>query len=429
MKISVLKLPKSQIELTVEIPAEDLEFYMEKALSNLAKNLELKGFRKGFVPKEMAKDKISEQALLEEAANLAINETYQKAIEEQKFDVIDSPRVELTKIALKNPLIYKITISVLPEIKLPDFKKIAKDVNSEAKKHFEKNTKVEDKDLEDAINWLQKSRAKQVTVAREARLGDFVKVSSKIKNQGLSIGPAEEHEGVIGGGYFLPEFEKKLVGMKVGEQKSFSQEVPEKHINKDFAGKSLDFEIEMKVVQEIELPKADDEFAKGVGNFENMEALKKSVKEGIKTEKEEKEKQKTRQRLMDAIVRDIEAEVPEILVDRKTEEELLRLKDAIEGSGLNFQDYLTNLKKSEDDLKKEIRTNAQNQVKIGLVLRQIARQENVMAPQSEIEEKVNEYLKRFESVEGTTKIDPEHLKAYYEDVIKNEKTFQLLEQL
>jgi len=426
MNISVQKMPKSQIELTVEIPSTDFDPFLEKALLNLAKNLEIKGFRKGFVPKEMAKDHISEGALLEEAANLAINDTYQKAIEEQKIESIDAPKIEVIKIAPKNPLVYKITVSVIPDIKLSDYKKIAKNINSDSKKSFSKNTKVEEKEIEEAIKWLQKSRAKQITVNREARIGDYVKVSSKIKKGGLSVGAPEEHEGVIGGGYFLPEFEKNLTGMKAGEQKNFSQEIPSTHANKDFSGQKLDFEAEMKLVQEIEFPKADDEFAKAVGNFENFEALKKNISEGLQIEKQEKEKQKNRQKLMEEIAKEIEMEVPEILVSRKTEEEFLRFKDAIEGSGMNFIDYLTNIKKTEEDIRKEAGTNAALQVKIALILREIAKKENIIVSREEIEEKTNEYLKRFSSV-SEVKIDPERLKAYYEDVIKNEKAFQLLE--
>jgi len=428
MNISVQKLPKSQIELTVEIPSTDFDSFMEKALLNLAKELEIKGFRKGFVPKEMAKDHISEQVLLEEAANLAINETYQKAMDEQKIESIDAPKVEVTKIAPKNPLVYKITVSVIPEIKLSDYKKIAKNINSDSKKSFSKNTKVEEKETEEAIKWLQKSRAKQITVNREARIGDYVKVSSKIKKGGLSVGAAEEHEGVIGGGYFLPDFEKNLTGMKAGEQKSFSQEVPGTHINKDFAGQKLDFDVEMKLVQEIEMPEANDEFAKSVGNFENFDALKKNINEGLRIEKEEKEKQKNRQKLVEEIAKESETDVPEVLVTRKTEDEFLRFKDAIEGSGMNFNDYLTNIKKTEEDIRKEAGVNAALQVKIALILREIAKKEGVIAAEEEIEEKTSEHLKRFSSV-SEVKIDPERLKAYYEDVIKNEKTFQLLEQI
>lgn len=402
---------------------------MEKALSNLAKNIEVRGFRKGFVPKEMAKDHLSEQNVLEEAANLAVNDTYPKAVEDQKFEAVESPKIELIKIAPKNPLIYKITVSIVPEVKLPDYKKISKNVNSEFKKSFLKNTKIEEKEIKDAINWLLKSRAKYVTVDRGTRIGDYIKMTSKIKSLGSSVGNAEEHEAVIGGGYFLPDFEKNLIGMKAGEQKSFSQEISQNHNNKEFAGKNLDFEVEMKLVQEVELPEANDEFAKAVGNFENADALKKNIEEGIKKEKEEKEKQKNRQKLLDEIAREVETEIPDILVERKTEEELLKLKDAVESSGLKFDDYLSNLKKTEEDIKREARGHAEKQVKIALILRQIAKIEEISAPQQEIEERANEYLKKVSSVEGAGKIDPEHLKLYYEDVIKNEKTFQLLEQL
>jgi len=436
MQVSVQKLPKSKIELTCEIPAVDFDNYFDKAVENLAKNLEIKGFRKGYVPKEMAKTYLSQKDILEEAANLAVNDTCLKVLEENKIEAVDSPRIEILKLAPQNPLIYKATVSVLADIKLPDYKKIAQNINSKNKKDFDKKTKVEEKEIDDSLAWLQKSRAKYITVNREARVGDNVKL--KIKYQKSKIDEPEEHEGILGSGYFLPDFEKNLIGMKAGEKKNFSQRIPLSHINKELAGETLDFEVELNLVQEVELPKLGDEFARSLApldskhltgwrNLQNLEALKQSIKEGIKTEKEEKEKQRNRQELMDEISKESEMEIPDILVERRIGEDLHRLKDSVEGSGMNFEDYLKNIKKTNDDLKKELRSHAENQVKISLILLKIAKAEGIEASDEEVKEKVNEYLKRFSGIADTKKIDPDHLKLYYEDVIRNEKVFQLLE--
>ncbi len=439
MNVSIQKFPKSKIELTIEIPPADFEKYLDEAFSSLAKNLEVKGFRKGFVPKEIAKEHISEQKLLEEAANFAVSDTYWKAVEENKLEPVDSPKIEVLKAVQSNPFIFRATVSILPEIQLPDYRKISSRINEKNKKDFAKKTEVGEKEVDEAMAWLKKSRAKYITVLREARVGDHVKIKSNIKNQ---ISPPEadpplaekiedvgeeEHEGVIGDGYFLPDFEKNLIGMKAGEKKSFSQEIPLSHANKEMAGKTADFEVELNLVSEVELPEINDDFVKSLGQFENLDSLRQSISDGIKTEKEEKEKQKNRQEIVLEIAKESRIEIPDILIDKRVEQEIHQLHHNVEDSGLNFQQYLGNIKKTEDDLKKELRSHAENQVKISLILLKIAKTENIEVSYEEIKEKVKEYLKRFSGIEETQKIDPEQLKLYYEDVIRNEKTFQLLE--
>jgi len=454
MQVSIQKLPKSQIELTVEIPPADFDKYLEKAIENLSKNLEIKGFRKGSVPKEIARNYLSQKDVLEEAANLAVSETYPAALEENKIEAVDSPKIELIKIAPRNPLVYRARVSVLPEVKLPDYKKISAKINEKNKKSFAKNSEVEEKEIDDALFWLQKSRAKYITQNREARVGDFVKLKIKYQKSKMSDGPffhdrekvnpinrgakvgelgEEEHEGILGSGYFLPDFEKNLIGMKAGEKKKFCEQVPEAHPSKEMAGKIISLEVVMLMVQEVELPEICDDFAKSLGKFENMASLRQSISDSIKIEKEEKEKQRNRAELIEAIVRESECDLPDVLIDKNVEHEIHHIKDDIEGAGGNFQDYLANIKKtegsltSEEDLKKDLRSAAKTRVMISLALRQIAKDEEIKVSEEEIKEGVNKYLKRFSAIEEAKKVDQEQLKLYYEDVIRNEKTFQLLE--
>ncbi len=484
MNVSIQKFPKSKIELTIEIPPADFEKYLDEAFLNLSKNLEVKGFRKGFVPKEIAKEHISEQKLLEEAANLAVSDTYWKAVEESKLEPVDSPKIEVSPVrrsfseggkgAPFNPFIYRVLVPVLPEIALPDYKKISVKINEKNKKDFAKITKVEDKEIDEAVLWLQKSRAKYITVNREARVGDHIKITSNIQHPTSNINKPEEHEGIIGDRYFLPDFEKNLIGMKAGEKKIFSQEIPQNHPNKEMSGKTVDFEVDLNLVSEVELPELNDEFAKslalpnfvsqnlgglaphsfsegGIGQFENFNSFRQSISESMKTEKEEKEKQKNRQEIILEIAKESQIEIPDVLIDKRVKQEIHELQHNVEDSGLNFQDYLENIKKTEDDLKKELRTHAENQVKISLILLKIAKAEKIEVSDEEAKEKANEYLKRFSGVEEAQKpapyraegsgagpapyraegsgvrVDPEQLKLYYKDAIRNEKVFKLLE--
>ncbi|MCJ7786849.1 hypothetical protein MUP06_01370 [Patescibacteria group bacterium] len=128
METSIKKLPKSQIEILVRVPAEEFNNFIERATLDLGKELEIKGFRKGKAPKEIAEREIGPGRILEEAANQAIKENYLKAISENKIEAIFKPEIEILKLAIGNPFEFKAKISVLPEVKLPDYKNIVSQV-------------------------------------------------------------------------------------------------------------------------------------------------------------------------------------------------------------------------------------------------------------------------------------------------------------
>lgn len=164
MKISVKKLPKSEVEIEGELESEVFESYFAKALKKIGETLKLDGFRKGKIPESVLLSNVPEIRILEEMAEMALGEHYPKIIEDEKIDAISRPEISITKLARNNPLGFKIKTAILPEIKLPDYKDIAKKTISGITKE-EKNTEVTEKELEDTIMDIRKSRAPKVHVA------------------------------------------------------------------------------------------------------------------------------------------------------------------------------------------------------------------------------------------------------------------------
>lgn len=171
VNIKITKLPKSEIEIEGEIETTVFESYYKKALENLGKNLEIDGFRKGKVPENIMISKIPEISILEEMAELALGEHYPKMIEEHKLDVIDRPEIAITKLGRNNPLGFKIKTATIPEVTLPDYKKIAKDINSSITPE-EKNITVTDEELENTIKDIQKSRAPKKHITEGVELSE-----------------------------------------------------------------------------------------------------------------------------------------------------------------------------------------------------------------------------------------------------------------
>src|SRR3989344_2544294 len=155
-KINIKKLEKSQIEIESSVEAVDFANYEEKAIERLVKDIELPGFRKGHVPIDMARKSINEMMLLEEMAGLAINEAYPKILENEKIDAIGRPEITITKVAFCNDLEFKIVTAIIPEVGLPDYKKIATEENK--KDDYRKEIIITDEDVKKTIGEILKAR-------------------------------------------------------------------------------------------------------------------------------------------------------------------------------------------------------------------------------------------------------------------------------
>lgn len=428
MQIKKEKLPQSKIKLEITIPAEDFTDFIQEATKALSREIKVKGFRPGRIPAAMVKEKAGEGTILQEAADLAVRGTYLQALKEEKVEPLGVPEIKVLKLAPGNDFIYEARIFILPEVKLPDYKKISREI---LKKAGSNKTEVKEEELQKALDWLADSRSKTVTVARAAQKGDRVEIDFEVSQKGVVIegGQSTSHPLIIGQGRFVPGFEEKLTGMKEGEEKEFSLAFPDDYHVKNLAGKPADFKVKMKLVQEKQKPELNDEFAVSLGRFKNVEELKKSVADGLKQEKENKQKQERRMQIIEEIAQKADFETPEILLEEELGKMLQEFKAQITQMGMEFDKYLANIKKTEADLKKEWEDKAKQRVRIGLTLRQIATEEKISPSQVEIEEEAGKILKSFGDVkQAQNSIDSERLREYTKGALINEKVFAFLEK-
>lgn len=347
LKITVKKLPKSEVEIEGELPSEVFEAYFKKALKKLGERVKLDGFREGKIPENVLLANIPEMQILEEMAELALNEHYPKILEDEKIDAISRPEISIIKLARNNPLGFKIKTAILPEIKLPDYKDIAKKILSKVT-DAEKNITVSEEDLENTIMDIRKSRAPKVHMA--------------------------EHEH------------------KEGE-----------------------------IHPEPELPEFNDEFVQALGPFKDVAYFKNKLKENIKLEKENQQKEKTRLKIIEKIIDDSKMDIPEILVNIELDKILYKMESDITQMGLKFEDYLKHLNKTIEDLRKEFWGDAEKKAKLALILNEIAKAEKIVADPEQVEKEVTAILEHYKDA------DPERANIHAENVLTNEKIFQFLE--
>lgn len=418
MKTTQKKLPKSQLEIEFEITAEEFGHHVSHALSHLKEHVKMDGFRKGQVPEKLAKEQIGQETLLMEAGELAVKDAYSKYVIENKIEPIGEPDVQIIKIAEGNPFQFKVIITILPEVELPDYKEIASHVKA-------KEISVEESEIEDALRYLQRSRAKISQADKKAEMKDFVEIeySSKDINEGKEI----KDRFVLGEAGFMKGFEENIVGMEAGQTKEFTVKFPENNPRKDLAGKDGVFKVTMLVVQKMELPELSDEFAKELGGFDGLEALKGNIKEGITTEKTEAEKQRKRDEFLTKIAEKTKIELPEKLVEYEQSRLMEDFKNNVSHQfKISFEEYLASVKQTEDDLKKTFVKEAEKRLKNFLVLREVGKKEDIKVEENEVEEELNKAIKSYPK-EQIEKIDINQFREYTRGVIYNEKVFQRLE--
>lgn len=411
MKVSIQKLPKSKIELTVEISAKDFNGFIEEATLSLGKDIEIKGFRKGKAPKEILEEKIGAEKILNAAAQKAVEESYKKIIFENKSEPISKPEVEILKIAKGNPFLFKVRVFVLPQISLPDYKKIASKFKKE-------EVFVSEKEVDDALLELRKLRANFTPLKRPAQIGDFVEIEYTLSIEGRVRNEKFRDAFLLGKGNFIPGFEENLKGMKKNEEKEFSLVFPENHHQKDLAERRGNFKVKMLEINKMELPEISDRFAQELGRFKTISDLRRSIKEGLKEEKNLAQEEKRKSEVLGEIAKLCSFEIPEILVFAEKERLFKDLKEGIENSSkISFEEYLSRIKKDKKEIESSLLKISQERVKNFLILREIGKKEGVFVTDEEVEERMKGEVKG---------LDLEKLKDYYKSIIFTEKVFKKL---
>jgi trigger factor len=259
MSHTLKKLDKSQIELIITVPPADYEKHLGKAAERISLRASIKGFRDGHAPYDVVKKEVGEMNILNEAMESIVQESFYKAVTEEKLDTIGMPKIELEKMAPANDIIYKATVAILPQIKLADVSKI---------KLEKKTKKVEEKHVEEVIDSLRKMQAKEVikndkkATAEDKLVIDMDMFLDKVPVEG---GSSKDYQVYLSEPHYIPGFNEQLVGLGKGDEKEFALDFSPTHYQKHLAGKKVDFKVKVKDVYERQLPEISDELAKNLG--------------------------------------------------------------------------------------------------------------------------------------------------------------------
>jgi len=374
------RLPKSQVGMTIEVPAALVDATYDRVLNRLASRAKIEGFRPGKAPRALVESRIGPAALREEVVETMVPQVLQQALDEKSIDPIDNPDIEVLELERGKPAKLKATISVMPDVTLGDAR--ALQVPPPDHSH-----EVTDEMVERRLEDLREPMAEITPVEREVRMGDIAVIDIEVEVDGKPVESesrksteAEVKEGVL-----LPELVEILPGTFTGETREAKLHFPDDNSNPELAGKDATIRVTVQGVKEKVLPALDDELAKSLtnGKQETADAYRSAIREELVESAAAITKLEREDAALKVLVDASAVEVPEALVDRELTGQLESLERSLNRQGLKLDRYLQYLGKSVDQWMADERPDAEARLKIDLVIREFARAEGLEPSEEE----------------------------------------------
>ena len=390
MKTTVKKLSDTKVCLTITLGADELNAAEQVALTKMARDLKVPGFRKGKVPVSVAAKHVNPMALQEQVLDNALSKAVAEAFMNEKLQALERPSVEVKKFVPNQEVEFTAEATVVPPVKLGDYKKL------KAKPH---TVKVEAKDVDEITERMRQNFVDKTEVKRAAREGDEAIIDFVGKKDGVAFdgGSAKDFALKLGSGQFIPGFEEGVVGHKAGETFDLDLEFPKDYHAENLAGAKVVFSVTLHKVNELKLPELNDEFAAKCGPFTDVKELKADIKREITAQKEREAKEKLKDELVAELADSSKVALPELLIDdqmRSIEQDLMQ---NLSYRGLTMDSYLKTqgFKDKADWQKKEARPAAEKRVKAGLVLAELSKELSVEVSREELDVQISTFKQQY----------------------------------
>jgi trigger factor len=369
--------------LTVEVEASEVDKGLDAAFKKVVKTINVPGFRKGKLPRPIFEQKFGIEALYNDALDVILPEAYSQAVQEVGIEPVDRPEVDVEQMEKGKTLIFKAKVTVKPEVKLGEYKGLEVE---------ETDATVTDEDVQAELTKLQERQAELVvkedgTVAQgDTAVIDFEGFVDGVAFEG---GKGENYPLEIGSGSFIPGFEDALVGTKSGVETDVNVTFPEEYHSAELAGKAATFKVTVHEIKSKELPELNDEFAKDVNDeVETLDALKAKIKADLEESKKAQAEGGLRDALVQKAADNAEVEIPDVMFESQVDRMVKDFEQRIAGQGLNLDLYYQFTGTKEEDLRGQMRTDAEARVKIDLTIDAIIEAEKIEATEEEVNEEL-----------------------------------------
>lgn len=390
MKHARKNLSDTEVALTITLESVDLAESKQKTLQRLAKKIKVAGFRTGKVPISVAEKQLDSTVLHNEVAEDAINQAVIEVLRAEQLQPLDRPKVALDKYIPGELLECTITVTILPAIKLADYKKLTA---------TQPDLNVTDQNINDVIERMRLGMGKKEAVGRPARVGDEVMVDFEGRDdQDKPVAGAKgtDYPLMLGSDSFIPGFEAGLIGKKTGETVTLPLTFPKEYHHKPLAGASVTFTVTVKKVSEITLPEVNDDFAASCGPFKTVDELRADIKRELTDQKEREALDKLKDELVEELVKGSHIPAPEVLITDQIASLERDFTQNLLYRGQSLEQYLEEHGLTREAWQqKELREQAIRRVKIGLALAELSKLEKIEASPDELNQRLAELLQTY----------------------------------
>jgi trigger factor len=389
MNVTVTPAPRSSLNVRVELPPERLDTAIAEAVRHLSQRTKIHGFRPGKAPRVVVERVVGADAVFEEAMDHLVQRAYRDALVEHAILPLAQADLKVEQGEEGKPVIFTATVAVRPEVTLGDYR------NFNLKPEVET---IDDAKVAKVVEELRDQNASLAPVEdRGARNGDYAVIGYRGTRDGVAFegGSAERMPLLLGDERLIPGFEANLVGLRPGEKAGFDITFPDDYPEATLAGVAARFEVELKELREKILPAEDDEFARSLGSFADLDALRTEIKARLERNALDKARHEFADKIIDYATANATLELPDILVDQEIEIMHDELRGSLARQGIEEEAYLKVAGKTEADLHADFRPRAEKRVKVLLVLSKVAEDEGIEIGDRDVDAEVARARQRY----------------------------------
>ena len=410
MSLQVEKLEHNMARLTIEVSAEELEKAIQKVYQKTKNRINVPGFRKGKVPRNVIERMYGKEVFYEDAANELVPDAYENALEECEEKIVSSPKITVTKIEAGQPFIFTAEVALKPEVRLGKYKGV---------KVAAQPLDVTEEEITKELSREQENNARTIEVeGRAVENGDIatIDVEGFVDGEAFEGGKGENYPLTIGSGAFIPGFEEQLIGKNKEEEVEVNVTFPEEYHAQELQGKEALFKVVIREVKTKELPELDDEFAAEVSEFDTLAEYKEDIRKKLAEKKEQEAKAAKEEAVVDAIIADADMEIPDAMLETQQRQVVDEFSQRLRMQGLSLEQYFQVTGLDMQKLMEQVKPQAMKRIQSRLVLEAVVTAEGITASDEDYEKEIARMAEAYQ-------MEPDQVKERLGD---NEKAKQQL---
>lgn len=411
----------NKYKLTFSVSAEKFQEGLDYSFNKNQKHFNIKGFRKGKVPRQIIEKTYGVEVFYDDAFNFVLQDAYALAAEESKLEIVSRPEIDVVSASKEDGVVFTAIVYTKPEVKISDYKGLVCE---------KPNSTVNKDDVEEYLNREREkhSRINPVT-DRAVKDGDLVNINFEGFIDGVAFegGKGENYDLEIGSKTFIDTFEEQIIGKNIGDEFDVNVTFPENYGKEDLASKPAVFKVKINEINEKILPELNDEFVQDTTEFESLKDYKKEIKSKLTTMKKDEADKKMKETVLEALIEKVEVTIPSAMIELEIDQKINEFRNGIGAQGLTLESYLNYMGQSLENMREAYRIICEKQVKGRLALEAVAEEEKIKVSEKDIDAELTRIAEAYH-------IDREKIESIFgekekENIIKDLKTQKALEFL